>query len=1164
MEQRSEVGGLSLKAYRGEGAVLLAFDVDESLVEQLAGFAVRYTDPTRGEQWIHNRLSFDETSRATPTPTNVAPIQRFRLTHAPTEQSGDLTYTATAMLFGSTGTTDLVAGPTTSVQLNLAHEAFPKFDLGFTRGSLYSEAYAARFGNISPEPPDQDQYQWLGAKALRLVYDILDEAVDDQGATLDVFAYELDESDVIRRLIKLGPRLRLFLDNSAQPQAASREKSVEKLLQESGGAQVKLGHFRRSAHSKVLILRRGGTAVKALAGSANFTVRGLSSQTNVVFVFDDPHAAGLYGQAFDQAWTDPSGFETSDIAAKWFNVSWDGLPACSLSFSPHRSGEVALVPIVDSIRRAKSSVLFSIMNLNARGGPVMREILDLPARRGLYAFGTTRELQGVPKTVTAADPNSPFIVIQGEGGAATRPINANFVVCDFNDEDPVVYTGSSNFTIGGERANGDNLVAFRDREVATAFAVKAVELIDHYQAHVAVQDRPLHLKGPREQWAVDYFDPSSSRYLERQLFARPSRFDVEGDTTAAAGKRSGRPEARATSDRWTTVDELGYDVYADALADFIKNPETPTPLAISIKGEWGTGKTSLMRMVRTRIDSRFKDGEESETPSSETRKPTNGDILAELQKSPEDRNLLDQPGAKDDEDEQDEEDGKSEKNEKDEKDEAKKQPRPDLPTIWFNAWIYQSSRQLWAGLALAIINGVASRMAPVDRERFWLTLQIRRLDGDVLRRRLYRELAQRILPKVAALLVVSIAGLAVWALHSVLGLPGIVGVVSFLAPLGAAPIYTWLAQQKFGQESLATAFADLVREPDYAAEAGFLHLFHRDMKLILDAAGVSEAAPLVIFVDDLDRCSYSTVAEVIEGLNLFLAGEFEHCIFVIGMEPTLVAAQLGVAYRDLFGTLSGEESAAARMRYGWKFLEKMVQLPLALPAPRASRLQRYVSSLTSYATDGDGAGHEDLEPPSPEEVDKKEEALKDELKSRGGGIADVADAARAMDAGDGAPAADRPVDRAVVAAARRVVSSLATEDDPTVREMYRSYADQLSGNPREFKRFLNLFRFYANLQITRELSPSPAPSLEQIGKITMLAVRWPDLVGRLTTTFGEKTAVATLESLAEKHTTADAWSAAVKKEKCLPDPDCDLLLRTDVHAFLRQKPAIAEYAEEFL
>ena len=334
----------------------------------------------------------------------------------------------------------------------------------------------------------------------------------------------------------------------------------------------------------------------------------------------------------------------------------------------------------------------------------------------------------------------------------------------------------------------------------------------------------------------------------------------------------------------------------------------------------------------------------------------------------------------------------------------------------------------------------------------------------------------------------------------------------FFAPLAAIPVTAWLAQRKFLRESLTPAFSDLIREPEYTTEAGFLHLFHRDMKLILEAAGVSEDKPLVIFVDDLDRCSFGTVAEVVEGLNLFLAGQFPHCVFVIGMEPTLVAAQLAVAYRDLFATLSDDDSAAARIRYGWRFLEKMVQLPVALPTARAARLDRYVGSLTSYSANGDNRDPEGADEPGEAEIDEHEQALVQELDRRGGGIADIAAAARALDASLGgsdagqADAADRPVRASVIAAARRVVSSRATEDDP----------------------------------------------------------RWPNLIREFTAQSGTASTVATLELLAGKHPTMAAWSAAAKKDKSLAEGTCSALLRTDVHSFLRQGPPISDYADEFL
>ena len=50
------------------------------------------------------------------------------------------------------------------------------------------------------------------------------------------------------------------------------------------------------------------------------------------------------------------------------------------------------------------------------------------------------------------------------------------------------------------------------------------------------------------------------------------------------------------ADRPTTDDQLGFDAYRNALVRVIW--EADTPITIGIFGTWGSGKTSLMQMVR--------------------------------------------------------------------------------------------------------------------------------------------------------------------------------------------------------------------------------------------------------------------------------------------------------------------------------------------------------------------------------------------------------------------------------------------------------------------------------------------------------------------------------------------------------------------------------------
>jgi hypothetical protein len=555
--------GLTFKAYAGDGAVLLAFDVDEPLREDLAGFAIEYTEPEGDVCPVFNRINFqdpvtvDTTNkdrRKMATDTRQAPIQKFHWVHFPADvKPGDFTYRVSAMRYKQ-GSDDEVEPVATAEQtVELMPKQPPKFQLGFTRGYLSSQAYQDRFGgeDFAPDPLTldsdtasfQDKWRWLGFHGRRLVFDFLDEALKDPGIDLDVFAFDLNEPDVISRLEQFGPRLRLFQDNSdshvQKEPTDSRPLELDAIDRvKAKGGQVRTGDFSGLAHSKVFIQRRGDKAIKVLAGSANFSVRGLYAQSNNVFVFDDPQAADLYEQAFIQAWEGEAQFRSSTIAAGWMPIESDVLPACAVSFAPHKKAEVSLQRLADAIRDAKSSVLFAIMEIGAASGPAMDEIRKLPNRDDIYAFGTTQKIDGDLKVTVPTDPNSPFIPFsylkqkvphpfrKEVAGGSGQIIHHKFVVCDFNGDDPKVYAGSSNLA-NAESSNGDNLVEFADRDVATKYAVEAIRLIDHYRfrsvQNKATADSPLRLKRRGEDWASAFFDPKSPRSLERTVFVGKPR-----------------------------------------------------------------------------------------------------------------------------------------------------------------------------------------------------------------------------------------------------------------------------------------------------------------------------------------------------------------------------------------------------------------------------------------------------------------------------------------------------------------------------------------------------------------------------------------------------------------------------------------------------------------
>ncbi|MFC4532204.1 KAP family P-loop NTPase fold protein [Sphaerisporangium dianthi] len=520
-----------------------------------------------------------------------------------------------------------------------------------------------------------------------------------------------------------------------------------------------------------------------------------------------------------------------------------------------------------------------------------------------------------------------------------------------------------------------------------------------------------------------------------------------------AARRAVQPRARLTGDRWTLQDRLGHRVRAEAVAAFIRHAETRPPLTIGVKGPWGAGKTSLMRMVQDLLDPGAAEDRPAEirltatardtvlptpgrrgagsrggswgagsqggsrgggSPGGEAGRSgsadaaangarsqggasgggrawggaakggarsqgggrawggaarggrarvTNAEVLSRAKEAESGGSEYAIPG------------------------ELPLRHADWRPTVWFNPWMYQSGEQVWAGLAHEIISQVTGRLPRGERERFWLALNLARVDREEVRRRAYRLAATRLLPVALALcatLLVTGASLAAAALvpaaGSLLrGAAAAVGSGGSLLVLVAAGVRL----ARFMGESADSAFTRLVRQPDllgavadrtkdlapdpgYRSRTGFLHLVQTDMRRVLGMVATEER-PLVVFVDDLDRCSPGTVAQVIEAVNLFLAGEFPNCVFVLAMEPEVVAAHVEVAYRDLARSLPA--SAEERSGLGWRFLEKIVQLPLSVPMlDDAERLPAYLRALLEVPAPPDEAapGRSAVTPSAPD------------------------------------------------------------------------------------------------------------------------------------------------------------------------------------------------------
>jgi hypothetical protein len=550
--------GLTVKAIRGDRAALLAFDLDSHLTKNFTGFAVEVTSPDGKSEYLRNRLDYEQGVHAQSTPeehpfkpSNEAPFQKFRWFHAPNEvTAGEYKYKVTAMYLAP-GKQKPEPGPSVTVSLEIQPKPGP-VELGFTRGNLSSQAYMDKWGKDLPFGPTpksldydyaqyEEKYAWLGFHARKMMVQFIDECVKDPRSTLDLFAYDIDEPYIVKQLEALGGRLRAVLDDAElHTKPGAMEIEVLKRLKKSAGeSHIVSGKFKRFAHNKIFIRKVDGKPHSVLTGSANFSLRGLYVQANSVLRFNDAEVAAKYAEAFETAFSNMKGFAHTPIAQQWFDFEKPGLPRFGVAFSPHASASLSLDRVSDAISKAKSSVIYAVMELDG-GGKVLQQLRDLPKKDQLFSYGVTQHSQGlslyrpghkngVLVGFEALKGHLPPTFHEEWNGGMGQVIHHKFAVVDFNDGNPVVFAGSSNLAEGGEEANGDNLLAIYDRAIVQAYAVEGIRLVDHYEFRDSVQgatkEVPLLLQGATplkgmKPWWQRFYDPNDISSVERTLFVR--------------------------------------------------------------------------------------------------------------------------------------------------------------------------------------------------------------------------------------------------------------------------------------------------------------------------------------------------------------------------------------------------------------------------------------------------------------------------------------------------------------------------------------------------------------------------------------------------------------------------------------------------------------------
>lgn len=554
----------TLKLHRGDGMALVAMNWKKDEPPQdFVGFAIEYKEP-KGDRFfaLKNRLAFrDARGRVNPkeSSTRLSPIQKFRWVHFPrnAELPGEFVYKVTPVFMNDAD--ELSYGEAQEVPIELRRETYPgKLNVTFTRGFVSSQAFVERFqsaGDIStllpakaadgltfvPTHPKTDEaLKWMGFEARDVILEVLDKAIADEKAQVRVVAYDLNEPEVVSRLEKLGPRLKIIIDNSqdhGEPGSAETQ-AAGRLLVSAGPDNVKRQHMLSLQHNKTIAVKGPKGRVVA-CGSTNFSWRGFFVQSNAAMIVRGAKAVAPFMAAFDNYWSqEPKSFGDS-TSAQWSDLGLDGINA-RVAFSPHAPSNALLGTIAADIgAKTTSSLFYSLAFLYQTQGPILDAITKVSQDDRIFVYGISdRKVGGLdvqkpdgnvsPVYPAALSKNVPAPFSKEPTGGGGIRMHHKFVVIDFDKPTARVYLGSYNFSSPADTKNGEHLLLIRNRRIAVSYVVEALRIFDHYHFRVIEQDakkaktelalaKPPRNAGEVPWWAEDY--TVARKIRDRVLFA---------------------------------------------------------------------------------------------------------------------------------------------------------------------------------------------------------------------------------------------------------------------------------------------------------------------------------------------------------------------------------------------------------------------------------------------------------------------------------------------------------------------------------------------------------------------------------------------------------------------------------------------------------------------
>jgi phosphatidylserine/phosphatidylglycerophosphate/cardiolipin synthase-like enzyme len=545
MRARTQKDGIHLQAVAGTYAVRIGWDMSEQDTRGVLGFGIHRTDHTENEaHWLRGMKTFEDTEPdpcpGETFPTCKHPVQGFTWSDYSAKPGYKYTYKVVALR----GTpSNLDPGEWAEIDVTTESEDTGAHAVWFNRGAAASQEYARKFNNERPSDAGPRAYTWLSRGLEEALLGFISQAAGPQWG-LRVAAYEFTYAPVLKALGQAasgGADVRIIYDArcsdvSKPNRAAVAAEGIKALCTE------RTSNSSYIAHNKFIVLMKNDDPVAVWTGSTNMTEGGIFGQSNVGHVVRDASLAREYLEYWEKLHEDPDARELRPWVARTTPTPQDGSQPCHgtcAMFSP-RSGLELLDWYADEAASAASMLC---MTFPFGISKAFDGVFGAPTKGLRYAMlDSVGSQKGAADKVRAlrSKPYNLFAVgnyirhnaldhwlnekLSGLNKHAMY-IHTKYMLINPLGDDPIVISGSANFSDASTRNNDENMLVIRgNTTVADIYVTEYFRLWKHYayrEWHASrdcSEEASLDHLMDTDKWRSDFYR-NTYKSRERQLFS---------------------------------------------------------------------------------------------------------------------------------------------------------------------------------------------------------------------------------------------------------------------------------------------------------------------------------------------------------------------------------------------------------------------------------------------------------------------------------------------------------------------------------------------------------------------------------------------------------------------------------------------------------------------